>query len=166
MKLALHNNSFESNIEVESQNFGIGDVGVVIGLLRKNVYQHRIRTLTQEYLSNGRDSQREAKTSKRMIVSIPNELSPVLKVRDFGVGITPDRMANIFIKYGSSSKRKTNGQTGGFGIGGKSCFSYTDSFTIISITGGIKRTYVAHMASLLQGQRKPRRNWLERLSNG
>jgi hypothetical protein len=151
MKLAAHDNSMETNTETVSQNFGIGNLAVLIGLLRKNVYQHRIRTLVQEYMSNGRDSQREAKTSKRMVVSIPNELSPVFKVRDFGVGITPQRMSGVFLQYGNSTKRKSNKETGGFGIGGKSAFAYTDSFTVISITNGVKRTYVAHLGSANEG---------------
>lgn len=152
MKLAKHDNSLETNAEVESQDFGIGDVSVVIEMLRKHLYEYRIRTLVQEYMCNGRDATREAKSSKRVIVSIPNSLSPVFKVRDFGPGITPERMANVFTKYGASTKRGTNGQTGGFGIGAKSAWSYTDSFTIVSITGGMKRTYVAHIGVNNQGR--------------
>src|ERR1035437_806151 len=152
MKLAAHNNALETNTEVVSQDFGIGDIGVLIGMLRKNVYQHRIRTLVQEYMCNGRDAAREINSTKRIIVSIPNELSPVFKVRDYGPGITPQRMTKVFLQYGNSTKRTGNGQTGGFGIGAKSAWSYTDSFTVISITGGVKRTYVCHLGANNQGR--------------
>ncbi len=152
MKLAAHDNALETNIEVVSQDFGIGDIGVLIGMLRKNVYQHRIRTLVQEYMCNGRDAAREIGSNKRIIVSVPNELSPVFKVRDFGPGITPQRMSKVFTQYGNSTKRKTNGQAGGFGIGAKSAWAYTDSFTIITTTGGVKRTYVAHLGANNQGR--------------
>src|ERR1017187_3447658 len=152
MKLAAHDNELETNMEVVSQDFGIGDLSVLIGMLRKNVYQHRIRTLVQEYMCNGRDAAREIGSTKKIIVSIPNELSPVFKVRDFGPGITPQRMTKVFLQYGNSTKRKTNGQTGGFGIGAKSAWAYTDSFTVISITGGVKRTYVCHLGSTNVGR--------------
>jgi hypothetical protein len=54
-------------------------------------------------------------------------------------------MENIFVNYGSSTKRNTNTQTGGFGIGAKSAFSYTDSFTVTSFYNGVRYLYVAHL---------------------
>jgi hypothetical protein len=152
MKLNAYDNALETNAQVVSQDFTIGDASVIIDILRNRLYQHKVRTLIQEYMCNARDSHREKNTKQSIIVSVPNELSPVFKVRDFGPGITPDRMANVFCKYGSSTKRKTNGQTGGFGIGAKSAWAYTDSFTIVSITGGVKRTYVAHIGANKEGR--------------
>ncbi len=152
MKLAQHDNKLESNVKTVSQDFGIGDASVVIEILRNRLYEHKVRTLVQEYMCNARDASREVASNKRIIVSVPNRLSPVFKVRDFGPGITPDRMANVFTKYGASTKRNSNGQTGGFGIGAKSAWSYTDSFTIVSITEGTKRTYVAHTGVSNQGR--------------
>jgi hypothetical protein len=78
-------------------------------------------------------------------ISVPNPFEPTFKVRDYGCGISPDRMENVFVNYGSSTKRNTNTQTGGFGIGAKSAFSYTDSFTITSFVDGVKYVYVAHL---------------------
>lgn len=138
----------DSNMEpAKTLNFGISDVRLVVDILSK-LYAYPIRTLVQEYICNGRDAMREANTwGKTPIdITVPNTLSPVFKVRDYGVGISPDRMANIFVNYGSSTKRNTNAQTGGFGIGAKSAFSYTDSFTITSFVDGIKYIYVAHLA--------------------
>ena len=113
MKMQAHDNALETNAEVQSQDFGIGDASVVIEILRNRLYQHKIRTLTQEYMCNGRDAQRENKSKKRLVVTVPNRITPVFKVRDFGPGITPDRMAKVFVLYGASTKRGTNGQTGG-----------------------------------------------------
>lgn len=147
MKLTKHDNSMETNTETESQSFSIGDASQIIKILRDHMYEHKVRTLVQEYMSNGRDAMREAKTKKRIVVSVPNALSPVFKVRDFGVGLSPERIKNVFVKYGSSTKKNTNSQTGGFGIGAKSAWCYTDSFTVVSIVDGWKRTYVAHIGS-------------------
>ena len=147
--MILNNNAvkIDSNIEpAKALNFGISDVRLVVDILSK-LYAYPIRTLVQEYICNGRDAMREAGTwGKQAIeITVPNTLDPVFKVRDFGVGITPDRMENIFVNYGSSTKRNTNTQTGGFGIGAKSAFSYTDSFTVTSFVDGVKYIYMAHL---------------------
>ena len=144
MRMAQHSNKLETNAQVESQNFGIGDASVVIEILRNRLYSHPIRTLVQEYISNARDAMREVGNTAPYDVTIPTRLNPTFKVRDYGPGITPDRMGSVFVNYGSSTKRNTNNQTGGFGIGAKSAWSYTDSFTIVTFVDGVKRSYVAH----------------------
>jgi hypothetical protein len=145
----INNNAvkIDSNVQPsKALNFGISDVRLVVDILSK-LYAYPIRTLVQEYICNGRDAMREAGTWGKLPIEItvPNTLDPVFKVRDFGVGISPDRMENIFVNYGSSTKRNTNTQTGGFGIGAKSAFSYTDSFTVTSFVDGTKYVYVAHL---------------------
>jgi hypothetical protein len=147
--MIINNNAIkiDSNVEPsKALNFGISDVRLVVDILSK-LYAYPIRTLVQEYICNGRDAMREAGTWGKLPIEItvPNTLDPVFKVRDFGVGISPDRMANIFVNYGSSTKRNTNTQTGGFGIGAKSAFSYTDSFTVTSFYNGVRYLYVAHL---------------------
>ena len=49
MKLAKHNNALKTNVETESQNFGIGDTSVVIEILRNRLYKHKIRIKTPLY---------------------------------------------------------------------------------------------------------------------
>ena len=147
--MIINNNAvkIDSNVEPsKSLNFGISDVRLVVDILSK-LYAYPIRTLVQEYICNGRDAMREAGTWGKLPIEItvPNTLDPVFKVRDFGVGISPDRMENIFVNYGSSTKRNTNTQTGGFGIGAKSAFSYTDSFIVTSFYNGVRYLYVAHL---------------------
>jgi hypothetical protein len=147
--MIINNNAvkIDSNVEPsKALNFGISDVRLVVDILSK-LYAYPIRTLVQEYICNGRDAMREAGTWGKLPIEItvPNSLDPVFKVRDFGVGISPDRMENIFVNYGSSTKRNTNTQTGGFGIGAKSAFSYTDSFTVTSFYNGVRYLYVAHL---------------------
>lgn len=144
MKLTKHNNTLDTNVETENQNFGIGDVSVVIEILRNRLYKHKVRTLVQEYISNGRDASREVGSKKLIKIVAPTVFDPTFKVRDYGPGISPDRMKKVFVMYGSSTKRDSNNQTGGFGIGAKSAWSYTDSFTIVTYIDGVKRTYLAH----------------------
>lgn len=144
MKLLKHDNKLLTNTNNESQDFGIGNASVVIEILRNRLYKHKIRTLVQEYISNGRDAMREVGCTKPIEVTCPTIFDATFKVRDYGQGITPERMANVFVKYGASTKRDTNNQIGGFGIGAKSAWSYTDSFNIITFIDGVKREYLAH----------------------
>ena len=143
----------ESNLPMgENIGFGIDEssMDLVMDILSK-LYAYPIRTLVQEYICNGRDAMREAGTwGKRPIeVSVPNRLEPTFKVRDYGVGISPDRMSKVFVKYGSSTKRDSNLQTGGFGIGSKSFRCYTDSMSVTSFIDGIKYTYLINPKGVL-----------------
>ncbi len=134
-----------------SLNFGIGDTGVIIDILRRRLYSHPLRTMIQEYICNGRDATREAGSSENLVVVFPTKLDPVFKVRDFGPGLSPERVRDVFVLYGASTKRSDNTQTGGFGIGAKSAWAYTDSFTITSFYGGKKSTYIAHLGKNSEG---------------
>jgi len=139
--------SIETNVEQgKTLGFGISDIRLVVDILSK-LYAYPIQTLVQEYICNGRDAMRENGTwgTKAITIGVPNKFEPTFKVRDYGCGITPDRMENIFVNYGSSTKRNSNTQTGGFGIGAKSAFAYTDSFSITSFVDGVKYLYVAHL---------------------
>jgi hypothetical protein len=139
--------SIETNVEQgKTLGFGISDIRLVVDILSK-LYAYPIQTLVQEYICNGRDAMRENGTwgTKAIKIGVPNKFEPTFKVRDYGCGITPDRMENIFVNYGSSTKRNSNTQTGGFGIGAKSAFAYTDSFSITSFVDGVKYLYVAHL---------------------
>jgi len=114
------------------------------------MYSDPIAIICQEILSNCRDAHREVgKDDVPCIVKLPTKLDETIHFVDFGPGITPDRMENVFILYGNSTKRDGNEQTGGFGLGAKTPFSYTDSFSITTITededGRHKREYIAYI---------------------
>jgi len=153
MKLKSANGvGIESNVENnESMDFGIGDASVIIEILRNRLYSNPKQTLVQEYICNCRDASREAKSKIPLKITLPTILEPVFKVRDFGTGISPDLIKEVFVLYGKSTKRKNDEQTGGFGIGAKSAWAYTDSFTIVTYVNGIERTYLAHIGENSNG---------------
>jgi 3-isopropylmalate dehydratase small subunit len=79
---------------------------VIIDMLRRN-YAHPIQTPVQEYLCNARDACRESNNPESKIeVSLPNILDATLKIRDYGVGLSPERVRSVFTKYGESTKRQ------------------------------------------------------------
>lgn len=143
VSLGIQDSKLLSNAHDNNQKFGIADMAVVIELLTK-LYANPIRTLTQEYICNGRDANREVNATRPLEITAPAKFNPIMFIRDFGPGLTPERVKETFLYYGASTKRSDNGQTGGFGIGGKSAWAYTDSFVITTFVDGVKRSYVAH----------------------
>lgn len=128
--------------QLEEQFFSIQDQGMIFDILRNKMYSNPILAICREISCNARDAHRESKKENEPIhIHIPNYDEPFFKVRDFGPGISPDRMMNIFIKYTASTKRDDNIQTGGFGLGAKTPFSYSDSFTIVTNYNGKQYNY-------------------------
>lgn len=157
MKLNENNVEVLSNVKAQKTAFSISDnaqdTALAIDVITNKGYKHKIQTPVQEYICNARDSHREAGQTRRIEITLPTVFDPVFKVRDFGVGICSSKMADVFVKFFASTKRRDNSQTGGFGLGAKSAWAYTDSFGIISITDGVKRTYTAYKAG--QGMLQP-----------
>lgn len=148
MELNVKPVEIESSGIIEEDQFGIADMGFILHILRKQMYSNSIAAICREITCNGRDAHREiGKNDVPIQISLPNALEPDWRCRDFGPGITPERMKNVFIKYAASTKRGDNIQTGGFGLGAKTPFGYSDQFVINTFTQEgdkrIKRTYVA-----------------------
>lgn len=149
MKLEFPKVNIETSRAFENEEFSLGDPRVLMELLSSAIYARPKYIVVQEVASNARDANREAGRADVPIqIKLPNSLSDNLIIADSGPGISPDRMSNVFLCYGESTKRDGNEFTGGFGIGAKTPFTYTDTFNIVTITddedGRHKRTYIAH----------------------
>ena len=157
MKLDFNEIKVERSAAFQSQSFDIGDKRIILEILRGKMYSNPIQTIAQEISTNARDAHTEVgKSDVPIEIKLPNKLDPSFWIHDFGPGITPDRMGSIFIQYGRSTKRDDNTQQGAYGLGSKSPFSYSDTFTIISITPEndklIRREYLAHIDESGLGQ--------------
>jgi len=112
-------------------------------ILRDKIYKDKVLAVLREYSTNAWDAHRMASQADVPIeVTLPTLLDPVLVIRDFGPGLSPDDMV-VFTEYGESTKRDTNDATGMLGLGCKSGFAYGDQFTVTSWHGGMKRVYNA-----------------------
>lgn len=148
MKLAESTNTLVCSQDFVETEFSIGDPILIMEYLRKNAYSNPKRAICQEIMSNARDAHREVGVANMpIVVKLPNRMQPVWSCRDYGPGISPSRMSDVFTKFGKSTKRDDNNQTGGFGIGAKTPWAYTDTFlitTICNIEGNlIKYQYAA-----------------------
>lgn len=120
--------------KVQTSEFDIGDSALIIEHLSKTIYSNPIKSCVQEYISNARDAHIEiGKSNIPVKVKLPNSLDPTIKFQDNGPGISPDRMHNVFIRYGKSTKRGNNNESGSFGCGAKTALSYSDTFQILTI---------------------------------
>lgn len=136
--------------EFREMEFGIRsvDMGLILDILRSKMYSDPIKIICQEIAANARDANREVGKKKRPIrISFQENLNNRdqidFVISDDGPGISPDSMENIFINYGASTKRNTNALTGGFGLGCKTPFAYTDSFSIRTIFDHVEYLYQA-----------------------
>lgn len=128
---------------LEEQYFSIENQGMIFDILRNKMYSNPILAICREISCNARDAHREVnKFDVPIEITLPNHVDPFLKIKDYGPGISPDRISNIFIKYAASTKRNDNIQTGGFGLGAKTPFAYSDSFNIKTNYNGTHYNYV------------------------
>jgi len=137
---------------IKRTKFGIGDARFIQQVLRSDVYSNKPRIIIQEYLSNARDAHREAnKAFTPVEIKLPTPNDNELTIRDYGLGVSPERFETVFVQYGTSTKRDSDRQTGGFGIGAKSAWAYTDEYFVTSWTqeGNImmERRYRCYVAN-------------------
>ena len=116
----------------------------IFGILRSQLYSNKVLAVLREYSANAWDEHRAAGIPDRPIkVVVPTELEPTLRVRDYGRGLTEEQVRQTYTQYGSSTKRADNLTVGALGIGSKSAFAYTDSFTVTAWHDGQKSIYQA-----------------------
>lgn len=119
------------------------DAGLIFSLLRSKIYSDPIGSICREIASNSRDANREVGNTNpiEIAMQIINGTT-YITFKDNGPGISTDRMENVFCKYASSTKRTSAHLTGGFGLGAKTPFAYTDKFNVITNVNGKKYTYL------------------------
>ena len=108
------------------------------------MYTDKKLAVLREYSSNAWDAHKMYDKGHIPIkVTLPTNVDPVLSIRDYGPGMSVDEVINVYTQYGMSTKTETNDAVGMMGVGSKSGFSYSDSFTVISWHGGYKRVFNA-----------------------
>jgi hypothetical protein len=137
-----------------SGSFGISlnDAAHIMKILRDTLYSDKILAVLREYSSNAWDSHRDAgKGDVPIKVTLPTAMHPTLSIRDYGNGLSQQDVFQVYTQYGASTKRNSDETVGMLGIGSKSGFAYSDTFTITSWHGGVKRIYVAALDKTEKG---------------
>ena len=138
--------TIDSSNDLVEKMFSISDLGIVFDILRNKLYSNPILAVCREISCNARDTHRATgKQNVAIEITLPNSLDSNYRVKDFGEGISPDRINDVFVKYTASTKREDNLQVGMWGIGSKTPLSISDSFTIITNYNGTQYHYVCYI---------------------
>jgi hypothetical protein len=133
------------NLNGETRAFSIKANGKAFRALIDGLYSNKVRSVIRELCSNAHDSHIDAGQTIPFKVSIPTQLDPTFRVRDYGTSLSHDNVMVLYTTLFESSKETTNEQTGMLGLGSKSPFAYTDSFSVIAYDGSEKRVYLAYL---------------------
>ena len=120
-------------------NFSISNSAEFFHILSSTLYSDQILAVVREVLCNAWDAHIAAGcTDKPIQITIKDGK---LIIKDSGHGIDPDDMADLYATYGGTNKKNDGNQTGGFGLGCKAPFAYTEHFEVQSCHKGIKTIY-------------------------
>lgn len=126
---------------VASRNFDIdlsNDVnfGVAFDIISSGIYKDKPLAIVRELCSNAQDSHARAGTTRPFTVHVPTTIEPFWSVRDYGTGLAEHDVYRLLAGIFNSDKRTTNAEIGGFGLGSKTPFSYSDVYDITSWFAG------------------------------
>lgn len=125
-------------------SFKISSSAKAFKILSSNLYKNKIRAIARELICNALDAHRLAQnTDVPFEIKAPTQIDPRFIVRDFGPGLSEEDITEMYTTYFASSKDDSNDYTGALGLGSKSPFSYTETFSVTSYHGGKIRGYVA-----------------------
>lgn len=120
------------------EEMGIDNSPEFFHILSSSLYKHQTLAMVREVLSNAVDAHTDAQVTDPVEVTVDDEYFTVV---DKGKGIPPDLIKPIYGTYGSGTKRNDTNAIGGFGLGCKSPFAYTDNFEVTSCYDGTKTIY-------------------------
>lgn len=134
---------------VESVEMGVSDSAALMHIFSTTLYTYPMLATVREIICNGWDGHITAGcTDKPLQISIDEE---EIVIRDFGPGIPHEKIGPIYGVFGNSTKRDDGSVTGGFGLGSKAPFSYTDNFEVVSNHNGLKSVYRVSKSSMEKG---------------
>lgn len=138
----------KSNIELigDIKEFKTGidpkNLEFITTLLSSNLYSAPERSFIREIVSNAWDSHVEADNTNTPVLIKMDDDKRAITIRDFGVGLSPERFENIYCNIGSSTKRNSNDFIGGFGLGRFSALACTNVVYITSYYKGKAYYYI------------------------
>ncbi len=114
----------------------------------QNPYKNNIGSIVRELVSNCFDSHVEAQVQDAVRVRFNKEEAGfTVSFIDVGVGMSPDRVKNIYSNYLESTKELSDSYIGCYGIGSKSPLSYQDVFYINTKFDKIEYNYMMRKGS-------------------
>ena len=125
---------------------GVSNDAALMHIFSATLYTYPKLATVREIICNAWDAHIAAGITDRPIEV--NVADGRVTVRDFGYGIAHAKIGEIYGTYGNSTKRDDSTVTGGFGLGSKAPFAYTDNFEVISHHVGTKTIYRVSKSSM------------------
>ena len=105
--------------DVQENRVGIDreNIDFITTLLTSNLYSKPLESFLRETIANAYDSHVEAGSNEYILLVITRTgySTFTISVRDYGVGLSPERFDQIYKNIGSSTKRDSNDYIGAFG---------------------------------------------------
>lgn len=121
------------------------DIKHIMWVLSSSLYSDAIGSMIREIVSNAYDAHIESKnTEDNIIIDLTDN---ILTIKDFGTGLSPEKINNVYRKFGKSTKRDNNEAIGSFGIGKYSVFAYTDMYYIETVVDNVLYKYILNKES-------------------
>jgi hypothetical protein len=143
MKLADRTIETHNRGIVAESKFSIQQSSKMFKILSDSLYSDKVMAVIRELSTNAYDSHVSAGNKNPFRVTLPTAANPNFVVRDYGTGLSQADMESLYTTYGASNKNDSNDFVGCLGLGSKSPFAYTKSFTTSSYFNGQKYTYIA-----------------------
>jgi len=143
MKLADRVIETHSAGVASTNQFNIAQTSKMFKILSDSLYSDKVMAVIRELSTNAYDSHIAAGNKNPFKATLPTVTNPNFVVRDYGTGLSQADMENLYTTYGASNKNDSNDFVGCLGLGSKSPFAYTKSFTTSSYFNGKKHTYIA-----------------------
>lgn len=117
----------------------------IMHVLSRDLYQRPIEAVLRETVTNALDSHVEAGTEHIPIdIKLPTIFSEEFYIRDYGTGLSLERVKELYLSYGASTRRESNEYTGAFGLGCKASLAYTSAFSVTSYFEGKKYDFLVY----------------------
>ena len=142
MKLQQNTNKVVRSGSFEESKYTIEASAKAFSILSDGLYADKIKAVIRELSTNAYDAHVEVgKRQEPFLVHLPNRFESHFSIRDYGTGLSHEDCMNLYTTYFGSTKTDSNDAVGCLGLGSKSPFAYTDSFTVTSYFDGKKRVY-------------------------
>lgn len=129
----------------KSTKFTIAQTSKMFKILSDSLYSDKVMAVIRELSTNAYDAHVSSNNPHPFLVKLPNHSDPNFTVRDYGTGLSQEDMETLYKTYGASNKNDSNDFVGCLGLGSKSPFAYSKSFTSTSYFNGMKYVYVASL---------------------
>lgn len=141
-----HATVIKSSSTLETSQAQIKMTPEMFSLLSSGVYTYKERAVIRELSCNAVDAHIDSgNVDKPFLVHLPTRFEPFFEVRDFGTGLTHEKVMKLYMTYGESTKNDSNDYIGAMGIGSKSPFAIAQSFTVSSYVDGVVNKYSVYL---------------------